>query len=475
MTADDPVSQTLQSWADRELEPWRQRKLRRMATERALHALADRNTGIRLYRFAERDVTLQPPKPGQARDDGFEYRARIYLRLFRAAAALLPPTLTTTIAMGLGDRVLPPFDDPVFGFQRQSDEPTPLLPDIDMIMYDYYQDDSYRDPVSDEDKAPHAVFAGSTTGAIFDLKTAQNFALPRLRAARFFEHVPEVDFLLPGIAQCSDEARAFLETQSFCQCDRLSWHEQFRSRFLLSMDGNGATCSRVAVALMSRSTLIKYDSDYILYYFPALVPHHHYVPVSDDLQVLSIVTAATRNPARYAAMSSAANAFAAAYLTRARVLEYTARLINSYAGMLWEGNEATDTAPARHIACTVRTLDGTILQADDSGWAGTPGGQPLAGFNLVTTPNAGSFRLLYQARQDNGRFTPTAREGKWCAAEDDGAALTEISLELSSGIAMPVVIEAQFADGSQASSSQPGKACRGPGGSPIVALRVRLA
>jgi hypothetical protein len=337
MSAEDAVGQTLQNWADRELDAWRGRKPRRMATERAVQALADRDTGIRLYRFAERDVKLQPLKPGQPAHEGHEFRAKVYLRLFRAAAALLPPDLTTTIAMGLEDRVLPPFDEPVFGFQRRVDEPTPLVPDIDMVMHDYYQDDCYRDPVSDEDKAPHAVFAGSTTGAIFDLKTAQSFALPRLRAARFFEHVPEVDFLLPGISQCTEDARAFLEAQSFCQYDRLTWHEQFRSRFLISMDGNGATCSRVAVALMSRSTLIKYDSDHILYYFPALIAHQHYVPVSDDFQVLAIVAAGRQNPGRYAAIASAANAFAATYLNRARVLDYTARLITSYAGMLLEG------------------------------------------------------------------------------------------------------------------------------------------
>jgi hypothetical protein len=476
MAETDPVSAALQDWAEREVTPWRQRGIRRMATEQALHALANRRTDLRLYRFAEGVVTLQPPRPGQARKPSQDFRAELYLRLFRAALPLLPLDFTTTICVGMEDRVLPPFDLPIFGFQRARHEPTPLLPDIDMMIHDHFEGEHFRDDLDFAAKAPRAVFAGSTTGRIFNLQDAQSFAVPRLRAAKFFEHAQDVDFRLPAITQCSDEARAFLETQSFCQAERLNWHEQFKSKFLLSIDGNGATCSRVAVALASRCVLVKYESAHILYYFPALVPGQHYVPVAEDADVLAVIAAERDAPGRFAPVAAAANIFVATYLTRARILEYTARLVVAYARSLREGSGEVSFVPARRAVCSAKTVRGAVLQEDGEGWAGKPGsGEKLAGFMAITRPPGATFRLMYHAMLDNGRFVPIAREGKWCMAEDDGAGLAAITIEFPRAAPpTPFLLEARFTDGSTASCGWAGGACRAVSGAAIEAFRVRV-
>ena len=71
--------------------------------------------------------------------------------------------------------------------------------------------------------------------------------------------------------------------------ERIPWSEQYRHMFLLSMDGNGATCSRVISSLKSNSVLIKYQSDSILYYFSALEPGTHFISVNDDRDIEGIL------------------------------------------------------------------------------------------------------------------------------------------------------------------------------------------
>jgi hypothetical protein len=48
----------------------------------------------------------------------------------------------------------------------------------------------------------------------------------------------------------------------------MSWREQLRHRFLLSLDGNGAVCARLAIGLKSNSAVVKYRSPYIFTIFP---------------------------------------------------------------------------------------------------------------------------------------------------------------------------------------------------------------
>ena len=346
----DPVSITLQAWADRELSGWRRRGLRRIDVERHIHEAAARRPDVRLYRFADGRVTQQPMHPDAPGDDEHTFRAGLYLRLFESVLPLLPPGLRTTICVGVEDRVLLPLTVPVFGFQRAKHEPTALLPDIDMLLNNFHEDEVFHDRVPYVDKIPCAVFTGSTTGSMIDLECARTFATPRLRAAKFFEGNPDVDFRLPGIAQCTEEAKRFLERQRFCQASRLSWSDQFRSRFLISMDGNGATCSRVAIALASHGVLLKYNSDHTLYYFNALVPNEHFLPVEKDADVLAVIAREHADPWSYADIPKAANAFVARYLTRGRVMEYTARLIASYAEMLDDAAEALSPASAQRLA-----------------------------------------------------------------------------------------------------------------------------
>ena len=249
--------------------------------------------------------------------------------------AYLPKDFNALICMGLADFIADDVQAPVFCFQRHFNQHYPLLPDIDFIGKRYHQGPKSQDVLPYEGKDIHAVFAGATTGGRISKAVARNCTLPRLRSARFFQNSAKVDFRLPKIGRnIPAESQAILATYPFCQKPILSWQEQFRSRFLLSMDGNGATCERVAVALASNSALMKYASPQRLYYFHGLTPWEHYIPIDDDAEVEPLIDAEAAQPGRFAGVAQAGQAFARRYLTEARVVEYTALVLRAYAAAL---------------------------------------------------------------------------------------------------------------------------------------------
>ena len=108
-----------------------------------------------------------------------------------------------------------------------------------------------------------------------------------------------VEFRLPRLVHCADAAAAALMVEMGLGTGEQPWRYQFRRKFIISMDGNGATCSRVAIALRSRSVLVKYGSPYELYYSGGLAPWLHYIPVERDAEVADLVRMERESPGRF--------------------------------------------------------------------------------------------------------------------------------------------------------------------------------
>jgi hypothetical protein len=220
---------------------------------------------------------------------------------------------------------------PTFCFQKTGLMQQILLPDIDFLHYDFYSDGELNDTVDYKRKTDTAIFVGATTGATITEDMATSLSIPRLDAARYFATSPNVSFLLPSIVQCeSEQAREVLASKSFCQGDKVSWPDQFKHKFLLSIDGNGATCSRVVVAMKSNSILMKYNSPWKLYYFDYIKPFIHYLPISDHGDVGALIDRERRSPGYWSGVSSAAGEFAHRFLGRDEVEFYMASLLIIY-------------------------------------------------------------------------------------------------------------------------------------------------
>jgi len=143
---------------------------------------------------------------------------------------------------------------PSFAFQKVRGSAVILLPDVDLLSIDL-DDPSLEDGFGFEAKVKHAMFVGSTTGRTIDAEVVLSGKHERLRAAVSFKDTPAVTFELPGIAQCdSPETERLIENLGITG-RRRSWHEQFGSRYLISIDGNGATCSRVRSRSVAKARL----------------------------------------------------------------------------------------------------------------------------------------------------------------------------------------------------------------------------
>ncbi len=335
---------TLRAWAARELAHWRLHPADPEDAAKVFQHLNETDPRLFLYRLQGSQVERVEKAPA-LHEEGALGRADHYLNLFRMAAAALPDDYHATLALELNDKL--PFTPivPVFCFQKRIEQRGILLPDIDFLVFDFYAGEHFRDDVHYEDKMADAIFSGSTTGGEITPAMARECALPRLRAARFFQDHGRVRFRLPNIVQTTEEAaRAILAEMPFCQGEPVQWKAQFQRRYLLSMDGNGATCSRVAIALRSQSVLMKYDSPDLLYYFQALQPWRHYIPISADSDVEKLLDIDDWSPGLVQSIAEESTRFAVQYLNREAVLAYTTQLLLLYRECFTNG--AAASAPA---------------------------------------------------------------------------------------------------------------------------------
>ena len=345
------IAATLQAWCQRELAVW-SRNGRIPVSKDALQALNATRPWTFLFCVGPDGATVLP-KPAAIDTGGESARRRVeyYQRFLDGAArkAQLPEAIT--IAVDLNDDPMASADVPVFAFQKVDGSNNVLIPDVDFLLAADNALPSWltADHVPWWSKRTSAVFAGSTTGGPITADVVRDMALPRLRAGVFFQDKPGVLFRLTNLVGCdTPETEAMLHRLGF-GAQRMSWRAQFRHRLIISMDGNGATCSRVAITLRSRSVLLKYASNRQLYYFYGLIPWRHYVPIDTDEDVLNVLSLAREEPALFRRISAAGQQFARSFLTRQAVEDYMATLLRVYAGML---SDAPEPRPADtgHVA-----------------------------------------------------------------------------------------------------------------------------
>ena len=281
--------------------------------------------------------TLEKVNPGgqaPVHEAAFQMRAKLYERLLREALAVQPVTVPIVLAIDLCDSADNDFDIPVFSFQKRRGVRTPLLPDMEMVSFDYYEGVE-DDVIPFEAKQTRAVFAGSTTGGqIITLDMARAAGFPRLRAAEYFRGSAGVDFSLGNLVQCETaEVEAYLRTRGH-GARTMGWPETYEAKFGISIDGNGAACSRPAILLRSNCVLLKYASEFVLYHSSALVAGTHYLEIDEDVDVLRVVAAEGAEPGRYAAVAANGRALARDLLNRDAVLAYTSALIAGYAAIV---------------------------------------------------------------------------------------------------------------------------------------------
>lgn len=116
----------------------------------------------------------------------------------------------------------------------------------------------------------------------------QNYLnFPRVKLV-FLSHecLPWLDAAFTSYCQSSQEVLDFIIAQSRPLAPYVCMEDHFSYKYLIDIDGNSCTYSRCRWILLSNSTLLKPDSSNVQWYYKALQPWVHYIPLRADLSDL---------------------------------------------------------------------------------------------------------------------------------------------------------------------------------------------
>ena len=490
------TDQAMRGWARKETARWLAYQYDPAELFGRLRTLSESSATAFLFSIDGFDVSLSQ-KPEVIQRPDMTARAEHYLKFFRYVMRVCGVRRRLEFACDFGDGRAAHDAVPIFVFQKELGSKNILLPDIDFLgANDFFRD--YLDPIPYRDKLCRAVFVGSTTGSrgfghtgsLISADMARRLATQRLQSWASFKESSKVTFKLPHLFEYEDEqARAALEGLGLGG-EPVPWHEQFRYKFIISMDGNGATCSRVAIALKSSSVLLKYDSPYELYYFSGLTPWVHYIPIRDDKDVEEIVDAEEREPGIFEPIAREGSEFFRSYLTRERAAYYTGFLLQLYASLFPERSVETSTRGAPPNP-TGWLLEGAVVHVQDIGdiwwgsngtgpasWLGRPqGGKWVEGFCLIPRADRHLGTIRYEAIFMGGERSHLATGGEYVGTRGESRPLIGLRLHLPEGdrLFSGISISATFTDGSSVSEIPAGEDCIAPTRAPLEAFCIEVS
>jgi len=493
--AGDPV---IDSLCLEQLAPWLGTTLHRPAVDEVLHALNASVRSIFLYRFQEGRVLLLE-KPGFRLRESFNdssepepeglliyreefIRARMYRDFLERVVAGARQAFDMLIAVDVNDAPITHADVPVFAFQKPRHANTVLLPDIDFLHANFYIPDTYRDTRTYAEKTAWAVFAGSTTGGrTITAADVETLAIPRLRSGVFFTGSREVDFRLPRIVQCESGAVAMMVEALEVNRETCSWEQQFDYRFIISMDGNGATCSRVAIGLLSQSALIKYESPHLLYYFGALVAWRHFVPVSRDDEIPPLVQAERKYPGLFGHVAAEGREFARRYLGRSGTCNYTRELLYLYRTCVSGPVQAHAGTAAQDLDASLQPIEcGAHIQdiGDVWGWPGEWVGERGSGRAIeavaVVVSGLPGEAVGWRVVLEDGSLSDERLGDGFCGTRGQDRPLRGFEVILAEPWAarLECLYSGRFIDGETVGPLGSGEICRSSSNAALEAFRI---
>ncbi len=468
----------IRGWCLEQTAAWLARPVPRAEAVAALAHLHATEPNIFLFAL-QGGRALLAEKPAAARHEFYAAsldRARAYQMFLDTVARVHCPELDLPLAIYVGDEALAAPDVPVFAFQKPRGNASLLLPDPDFLGSRFYADPRERDALDYAAKSCTAVFYGSTTGGLITADIVRRLAHPRLRAFAAFRGHPSVTFRLPDIVQCDSKATIAMLRALGCGDGRTaSWGEQLQHRFLISVDGNGATCSRVARALLSNSVLLKYDSPHVLHYFSALQPWRHYLPIAADAEVEAVLRAEAAHPGLFAPVAAAGRRFAERLLSEAAALRYTAELLRLYARCIPPGGAARPAPEGFEVTAHVQNR-GDVL-AGPLHWAGDRNGMlAIEGFSVHSLPGFAAEDVRCCAIDAEGVAGAWESAGTYCGTRGLARPLGGFAVRLEGDAARRFfcLYAGRFADGSEVGPLEDGAPCRAQGGAALTAMRVMV-
>lgn len=428
-----------------------------------LDELSKCSKSIYLFNFSGSSVSRDP---ASEKWDAIEHRVRIvHAQLERVIKFI-----------SLGDfKIAYEFDDmandsdmPVFSFHKRSDyNGLVLLPDFEIFENNYYAKNTFFDEHFFVDKLPRAIFVGSTTGTnaredrihqntIHNIDTDPSV---RIEAAKYFIHSNDVLFRLPSIVQCdAQETEDYLRSFSFCNPRCIDWQEQFNYRYLISVDGNGPTLTRVAVALLSNSVLLKYDSSWIAYYHRALHAGKNYIAIKSHNDIEDVVKQSELMADEHYHISNNSSSNFGLIFQRANVDRYIGAVLNEFRSIFYGKDHIYDENRRKLDQVAHLDIDAHISNVGDvSFWPELDVVAPHDNFieGLAIYPASALFswhELQYQVIFDDKQVSEIVRGGQYIGTKGQSRGIIGFRMSIASERKIKLNYLVKFSDGVELSS-----------------------
>lgn len=181
-----------------------------------------------------------------------------------------------------------------------------------------------------EKKASQAIWRGATTGGWLTASTWTD--IPRCRLALLsLTHPQELDARITKVSQCDPDVPSLVQAtgiigSSLKQIDHLKY------KYIVDVDGNSCSFERYFWALLSNSVVLKQLTPNIQWYYGALHPYEHFVPVREDLSdLLEQIQWVKEHDEQARQIAQNATAFVKTQLTIEDTFLYLHTLIQEYA------------------------------------------------------------------------------------------------------------------------------------------------
>ena len=408
-----------------------------------------------------------------------QIRIQLYKDYIEESLRRHAPSLSVTIALDVHDIPEEQNGSPLFCFQKTVKSRHILLPDVDFMQNGWYEKQYIEPAVSH--KKPRGIFVGSSTGGgTLTANDVLEARTPRLNMGRLLHGHAHIDFNIAAAVQCdTPETEALLVQQPYFSRP-VSWDEQLQSKFLISIDGNGATCSRVVNSLRSQSVLVKCTSPYMLYYFHGLQPWRHYIPVDTPEDLDRLMDEENNGAIDTVSVVEQANLFFDRFLCKAAVHEYGARLLLAYArDVAPKGLPDERRRTERSLIagmCTHVANIGDVWSGSDE-WAGDPSRrQSIEGLLIVPVPGINPALLRYRCLIAGGGMTEWSDLGSFSGSRGQAKMVSGIEFAPRDGSDRALLAGlVRFTNGAVHTISSHGGVYRETDGNAVTALKIWLS
>ncbi|MBS0625061.1 MAG: hypothetical protein JSS32_03335 [Verrucomicrobia bacterium] len=181
-----------------------------------------------------------------------------------------------------------------------------------------------------ENKREMAFWRGSTTGGYFTHAGWDSFARAKL-VLLSKSHPGVIDARFHSVTQCEPGVREMMKYKGLV-ASSVKKEDHLRYKYLVDVDGNSCSYERYFWLLASNSLVIKQITPQIQWYYGALEPYKHFLPVKEDLSDLVEKIEWAKNHDKEARlMADEATRFTKENLTQEDTLVYLYHLLTRYA------------------------------------------------------------------------------------------------------------------------------------------------